>query len=83
MIRENVHTLRRSPALGREHSQGRALGRLLLGRARQAIAWLEDRRRMRRAVHELMALDDRMLKDIGVTRADIIFAVRRDPQRDP
>jgi uncharacterized protein YjiS (DUF1127 family) len=29
----------------------------------------------RRAVHELMQLDDRMLSDIGITRADIPRAI--------
>ena len=82
MTPETVDTLRRSPAFDRSHSPGRALGRVLLGWARQTIAWLKDRRLTRRAVHELMGLDDRMLKDIGVTRADIVFAVRRDPQRN-
>jgi len=37
---------------------------------------------MRRAVDELMALDDRTLADIGITRSDIAFAVRRDRRRE-
>lgn len=35
------------------------------------------RRALRRAERELMSLDDRMLHDIGVTRSEIPYAVRR------
>jgi uncharacterized protein YjiS (DUF1127 family) len=33
-------------------------------------------RAMRRAEHELYALDDRTLKDIGMTREEVHFTVR-------
>jgi len=35
-----------------------------------------ERRRQRRAYHELSALDDRMLKDLGVHRSQIGTIVR-------
>ena len=37
-------------------------------------------RRSRRAERELMALDDRLLKDIGICRTDIPHAVRGQAQ---
>ena len=43
---------------------------------RQGIAWIGLRRRLRRDVRELMALDDRMLEDIGLRRGDVDYAVR-------
>ncbi|HXE67852.1 MAG TPA: DUF1127 domain-containing protein [Hyphomicrobiaceae bacterium] len=38
-------------------------------------------KRSRRAERELLALDDRLLKDIGICRADIPDAVRGQAQR--
>lgn len=43
----------------------------------QRVAMYISRRALRRAESELMLLDDRMLHDIGVTRAEIPAAVRR------
>jgi uncharacterized protein YjiS (DUF1127 family) len=45
------------------------------------VAALGRKYRARRAVHELMALDDRMLRDVGLGRAEIEHAVQsgRDP----
>ncbi|NMQ19553.1 DUF1127 domain-containing protein [Candidatus Competibacter phosphatis] len=34
------------------------------------LAWLRDRHAVYRQRRELLALDDRMLKDIGLSRAD-------------
>jgi uncharacterized protein YjiS (DUF1127 family) len=48
----------------------------LLRPIRQGIAWIAARRRLRRAVKEMMALDDRMLRDIGLSRSDIELAAR-------
>ncbi|MGE7470302.1 DUF1127 domain-containing protein [Bosea sp. NPDC003192] len=42
---------------------------------------IRDRARMRQAAAALSRLDDRMLKDIGVARSDIAFAVRRTDPR--
>jgi uncharacterized protein YjiS (DUF1127 family) len=42
-------------------------------------ASLAERRRIRRASGELERLDDRMLRDIGVTRSEIGRAVRHGP----
>ena len=43
---------------------------------KQAIARIASRRRLRRDIDELRALDDRMLRDIGLRRGDIEYAVR-------
>ena len=42
----------------------------------RAIVWIGERRRARRAVAEMMALDARMLADIGLERYDIVYAAR-------
>lgn len=52
--------------------RGALLGNLM----RRSIARIRSARRTRRGRHELMALDDRMLADIGVSRGDIEYAVR-------
>jgi uncharacterized protein YjiS (DUF1127 family) len=44
--------------------------------SRAARAWAERRRR-RRTVDALMGLDDYLLKDIGLTRAEIRTVARR------
>lgn len=43
---------------------------------RQMLARFIRERAMRRAENELMALDDRMLGDIGLSRSEIASAVR-------
>lgn len=43
---------------------------------RRQFAWLAREHHARRAVGELMALDDRMLSDIGMDRGSIGFAAR-------
>jgi uncharacterized protein YjiS (DUF1127 family) len=43
---------------------------------KQGIAWIASRRRLRRDVKELMALDDRILRDIGLSRSDVECAAR-------
>jgi uncharacterized protein YjiS (DUF1127 family) len=43
---------------------------------KQAITRIASRRRLRRDIDELRALDDRMLRDIGLRRGDIEYAVR-------
>ena len=40
------------------------------------MAALGRKYRARRAVHELMGLDDRMLRDVGIGRAEIEHAVQ-------
>jgi uncharacterized protein YjiS (DUF1127 family) len=40
------------------------------------FAWIRNKRRIRRAIDELMALDDRMLSDIGLARGNIEHAAR-------
>ena len=49
------------------------------GRARALAAALSHRREIKR----LYALDDRMLKDIGLTRSDVIGALSEPLFRDP
>jgi uncharacterized protein YjiS (DUF1127 family) len=48
---------------------------------RGVLANLKKRRRTRRAERELLALDDRLLRDIGLCRAEIPHAVRGERQR--
>jgi uncharacterized protein YjiS (DUF1127 family) len=43
---------------------------------RGLLAKIGTWRRMRQAEQDLLALDDRLLKDIGVSRCDIPHAVR-------
>jgi uncharacterized protein YjiS (DUF1127 family) len=43
---------------------------------KQGIAWIAARRELRRAVKELMALDDRILRDIGLRRSEVELAAR-------
>ena len=43
---------------------------------RQGIGRIAARRRLHRAVKEMMALDDRILRDIGLRRCDIELAAR-------
>ena len=43
---------------------------------KQAIARIAARRELRRAVKELMALDDRILRDIGLRRSEVDLAAR-------
>ena len=52
------------------------IGALLATFIKRSFAWLKARRDARRAMDELMALDDRALADIGLTRGDIPYAVR-------
>lgn len=49
---------------------------LLTNPIKRSIAWIWSTRRTRRAARELMALDDRMLADIGLTRGQVVYAVR-------
>ena len=41
-----------------------------------ALTTFVRRQAARRAIHEMSRLDDRMLKDIGLTRLDIAFAAK-------
>jgi len=50
--------------------------RVLVLRGRQMVRDWAAERRQRRAIRELERLDDRALKDIGVRRCEIEFAVR-------
>jgi uncharacterized protein YjiS (DUF1127 family) len=50
--------------------------RRLVRRSRQMARDWAAERRQRRAIRELERLDDRALKDIGVRRCEIEFAVR-------
>jgi uncharacterized protein YjiS (DUF1127 family) len=44
---------------------------------KRLTAWIRNKRRIHRGMKELMALDDRMLADIGLTRAQVEHAARR------
>ena len=43
---------------------------------KQGIAWIGSRRRLHRDIKELMALDDRILRDIGLRRGEVEYAAR-------
>jgi uncharacterized protein YjiS (DUF1127 family) len=43
---------------------------------RQGLAWIGSQRRLRRDIKELMALDDRILRDIGLSRCDVEHGAR-------
>jgi len=51
----------------------------------RCVASIGAERRIRRGIHELMSHDDRMLADIGLSRADIEHVARygRLPRRGP
>jgi len=53
---------------------GRAVG-AVAGRARTALGALAAWRDRQVALHQLLSLDDRMLRDIGLTRADALAAI--------
>jgi uncharacterized protein YjiS (DUF1127 family) len=40
---------------------------------KRGIAWIGSRRRPRRHIEELMALDDHILRDIGLSRSAVKF----------
>jgi uncharacterized protein YjiS (DUF1127 family) len=50
---------------------------LRLHPVKQLAAWIRNKRRFRRAMNELMALDDRLLADIGLTRGQVEQAARQ------
>ena len=66
------------------NSQGRSWRIVLGDSVTRPIDWLRTIRRNRRGRNELMALDDRLLMDIGLGRSDIEYAVRHGwlPRRD-
>ena len=61
---------------------GRALG-ALAGCARRGLKQFAERVRNRRDVTQLAEFDDRMLRDIGLTRSDVLDAFAEPPWRDP
>jgi uncharacterized protein YjiS (DUF1127 family) len=79
VTQENLATLHRPFRFERTSRPKRTIGGMLLGRALRLLAWFENWRRLRRDTDELMSLNDRELADIGLTRADIYYAVHRDP----
>lgn len=61
------------------HAAVRRLARALGGLAAWPFRRLRARRHRRRLQDELLALDDRMLEDIGLTRLDALRAGARGP----
>ena len=49
---------------------------------RRQLAWISHQRRIRRDTNMLMEFDDRMLADIGLSRGEILYAVRRGRTRE-
>jgi uncharacterized protein YjiS (DUF1127 family) len=68
--------IQQHPIPVRRRPRGTLIGALLAG-LRRIRHWIQ----MRQAAAELSSLDDRMLKDIGITRSDIDFVVRRSDPR--
>ncbi len=67
------HYLVRARALRGQSYAGlfRAIGRVVAG----VLGALRERRARRRALAELLSLDDRGLRDLGLNRAGVFFAV--------
>lgn len=68
-----IHT---DTAAAKSRSSIRAALDAVVRSVRKMLAGLIRERALRRAEHELMALDDRMLRDIGLSRGEIASAVR-------
>lgn len=77
MVQGSLEAGRRLSPLDRSRQGGVRVGAHLATLVRRSIAWLKARRQMRRAIDELMAFDDRTLADIGLSRGEIRYAVRR------
>src|SRR5262249_35309156 len=65
--RYDIDAIAQSVASRQAPSVGTALGNVLASFVQAAVTWSERRA----AYRELSALEDRMLRDIGITRADI------------
>ena len=61
---------------------GRALGALAVC-AKHGIKQLAKRIRNRRDITQLAQFDDRMLRDIGLARGDVLDALAGPPRRNP
>ena len=82
MTQEDFGTVHQSSAFDPSSRAKRAIRPLLASWIIRSIAWLEARRRTRRAIDQLMAMDDRMLADIGVSRGEILHAARHGLVRE-
>lgn len=49
---------------------------LLVSSIKRLIAWVSSAYRVHCGIHELMALDDRMLADIGLNRGAIMYTAQ-------
>jgi uncharacterized protein YjiS (DUF1127 family) len=54
-----------------------------LHQIKRLTAWIRYERRIRRDINELMALDDRMLADIGLSREQVPHAARHGRSLTP
>ena len=66
------------PSCYRAHLVGRAAAIAMLGAAARGVATtLQQWRQRRRSRRELARLDDRALRDIGLTRGDAEFLINK------
>ena len=69
-------TIIESPARAASDAGAASSGRTLLTWIRRRIAEIRKNRQIRRDLEELLALDDRLLADIGLHRCDVEYAAR-------
>jgi uncharacterized protein YjiS (DUF1127 family) len=54
----------------------------LVKSTRQPFAWIRHQRQIRRDIKLLMEFDDNMLADIGLSRSEVLYAVRHGRARE-
>jgi uncharacterized protein YjiS (DUF1127 family) len=64
------------PRVSRADHNGGSLWAALFSPIRRPFAWMERELRIHRDVKLLMSFDDRALADIGLSRGEVLYAVR-------
>ncbi len=81
MVSTTDHMLAQPPASGAESAQqGQIVSGILRSWFPSISAWLEreeTRRKQRDCYHALLGRDDHMLRDLGVTRLDLVHYLER------